>query len=215
MVVCSFFRFRQHFPNCVFNLFVFLLSSVMKSIDVASLTRWQTFDEFRKKKEKKTQFFPNPSIAENWVQAYCDCRTFYKQFILIGIALGMKWTTAPLEGEEYYSTWSQTKERTRHQQRQKSRIKNNMQSTCKPTKKIKYDQIKWIYVCFKMNYLDAKRINNISLNEINQLIIYHVYYHWYNFYGSMDTDTSFNWYSFVKKNDNKRIWDVRSLLTPI
>lgn len=66
-------------------------------------TNWQTFDEFRQKEFSYCEaVFPNPSNAENWLKADCDCKMFYKKYIcehIIGIALRMKWTTAPIEAK--------------------------------------------------------------------------------------------------------------------
>lgn len=82
-------------------IYCYLLSAAKKTVDEACLTPWTTFDEFRRKESSFCEaVFPNPTNADNFLAGKCDCRTFFKQYIcehIIGIALRMKWTIAPIE----------------------------------------------------------------------------------------------------------------------
>lgn len=64
---------------------------------------WNSFKEF-----KETEFsfvhtsFDNPVTSENWQNGDCDCPDFFKLFVcehLIGIALGLKVISAPVEAK--------------------------------------------------------------------------------------------------------------------
>lgn len=66
-------------------------------------SRWETFDDFRKKSFAICEVnFPSTANSETWLKGKCDCRNFYKLFIcehVVGIALRMKWTTPPPEAK--------------------------------------------------------------------------------------------------------------------
>lgn len=73
------------------------------SIEKEKKVNWLSFDEFKIQSfHFSTTRFPYPLNKTNWQQGICDCYDYLKYFIcshILGIALRMKFTTAPIEAK--------------------------------------------------------------------------------------------------------------------
>lgn len=72
-------------------------------LDVNQLTRCKTFDEFKRKQTVSfTTVYPKNETKTNWVDAECDCASFFKLNMcghVLGLALRKKFVKAPPEAK--------------------------------------------------------------------------------------------------------------------